>query len=488
MVDGCRLLDGFLTDCLRHKHLVVQIAFVDLPHIKQTEDGEQSHEPFSTQFLESVEEQADGTYQNDHERTPAVCRKHGDTHLRQVLYQWSQLLCRYLSHRLHLIDTDILGEEQFRHQGKQQGESSCQTKGDIYVFHFRPQYLRLVNHFLQGKHRQQGDGELGNDEDGGNGTELSVHRYVVEEEIRERHEVTTPRQQDGEDGHNKQCPFQRSFDDEESQHKEHQHEGTHIDRTCRHRLVAPVLSYLLVDSQIVVIGMRHRRLTAYHRLRGTALRIGYQQRPCLIDTIAPLGDIVTVQSTRCLVGGIRLHQLTLATHRLLTILPRMIEVRHVDTDTYHGTSQTDTCRLQQMLPLFLPCPFYHKSNHHRQDDEQVVVGHLHMVGKYLQRTEQGGDYQAPGIFPPIGKYHTCYHRWQIGKGDHLPDMPCGNDDEEIAAERPYHSTQRGKIPTEVEGTQQDIEAQQVGKNIPYVLRQPQVICLLHLCQRIRTLI
>ena len=93
-----------------------------------------------------------------------------------------------------------------------------------------------------------------------------------------------------------------------------------------------------------------------------------------------------------------------------------------------------------------------------------------MVGKDFQGTEQGCDNQSPCIFPPIGKDDTRYHRWQIGKGYNLPDMSCSNDDEKITAERPYDSTQGGQIPTEVEGTQQNIEAQQVGKYIPNILR------------------
>ena len=50
MIDGGRFLDGFLTNVLRHKHLIVQVPLVDLPHIKETEDGEDAHKPFGTQF------------------------------------------------------------------------------------------------------------------------------------------------------------------------------------------------------------------------------------------------------------------------------------------------------------------------------------------------------------------------------------------------------------------------------------------------------
>ena len=81
-----------------------------------------------------------------------------------------------------------------------------------------------------------------------------------------------------------------------------------------------------------------------------------------------------------------------------------------------------------------------------------------MVGMHLERGKDARHHQAPQVFPPVGQHDTRYHRRQIGQGHHFPDMSCSNDNEEITAERPYHRTQHGQIPTEVEGTQQDIEA------------------------------
>ncbi len=126
------------------------------------------------------------------------------------------------------------------------------------------QEFRLVHQFLQCQHGQQRDGKLGNDQDAGYGTELGIEGDIVKEEVRERHEVTTPRQQHGQDGDCQQCPLERAFDNEQSQHKEHQHKGPHIDWSCRHGLLAPVLTNLLVDAQIVVVGMFHGRLVLNH--------------------------------------------------------------------------------------------------------------------------------------------------------------------------------------------------------------------------------
>ena len=166
----------------------------------------------------------------------------------------------------------------------------------------------------------------------------------------------------------------------------------------------------------------------------------------------------------------------------------MIQVRHIDTDTNGSTSQTYTCCLQHMLPLFLSCTFDDKCNKHRQYNKQIVISHLHMIGKDLQCGEECRDKQSPGVLTPECQHHTGYHGRKVCQGDYLPYMSSSNDNKEIAAESPYYSTQRCQIPSEVKGTQQDIEAQEIGKDIPYIFGKPQMIGFLHFCKRIGTLI
>ena len=67
-------------------------------------------------------------------------------------------------------------------------------------------------------------------------------------------------------------------------------------------------------------------------------------------------------------------------------------------------------------------------------------------------------------------------------------MASGDDDEEIAGERPYHGAQHGQVPTEVESSEQDVEAQQIGEDIPYVLGQPEVIGIGYLAQQGGTIV
>ena len=111
-----------------------------------------------------------------------------------------------------------------------------------------------------------------------------------------------------------------------------------------------------------------------------------------------------------------------------------------------------------------------------------------MVGIHFKGSKDGCNQQPPQVFAPISQYYTCYHRRQIGQCPHLPDMPGGNDDKEITGESPYDSTQSRHPSAEIECSHQDIETQQIDKHVPYIFRQPQMIGLDSLIQRLHTLI
>ena len=177
--------------------------------------------------------------------------------------------------------------------------------------------------------------------------------------------------------------------------------------------------------------MLHRRLTHAHRHRSTTLCIGNQQCPRLVDTITPLRDIVTIETAARLVGTILLHQLTLAAHRLLTVFPCVIEIRQVDAKADRGTDHTHRSSLQETGHLLLLHSFHQPGNHQCQDDEQVVVGHLHMVGVDLKSGKHRRQEQAPQILTPVGQYQTGNQRWQVGQGPYLPDMTGSDDNQEI---------------------------------------------------------
>ena len=295
-------------------------------------------------------------------------------------------------------------EERGWHQGKQQAEACSNTKADVDRLAIFGKTLGLVKQFLEGHHGQQGDGEFGNHQYRGHSTELGIHGHIVEEEIGKAHEVTTPRKEYRQDGNSEQSPLHRTFDDKQSQHKQEHHKGTYIHRTAGTRLFAPVLTNLLVDALVGRIGFLHGNLTLAHGYRGTTLGVRNKQGPGLVDTIAPLCDIIALQTTAGLVGRILLYQFALTTHRLLTILPGVIEVREIDAHTNGGTCQAHGCSLAKGSQLMLADGIYQPGNHHSQDDEQIVIRHLHVVSINLESGKNGCEHKAPQVFAPIGQH------------------------------------------------------------------------------------
>ena len=197
-----------------------------------------------------------------------------------------------------------------------------------------------------------------------------------------------------------------------------------------------------------------------------------------------MGDIVALQSATGLIGIIGLHQFTLATHRLLTVLPCVVEVRQIDAYTDGSTRDTDSRSLQETGHLLLTDSLHEPSYHHEQNDKQIIIGHLYMVCIDLKSREYSCQQQSPQVLSPIGQYDTRNHRRQISQGPHLPDMACGNNNKEIGGESPDDTAKGCQMLTEVEGSQQDVEAQQIGKDEPHIFRQPQVIGVDRLCQQI----
>ena len=136
----------------------------------------------------------------------------------------------------------------------------------------------------------------------------------------------------------------------------------------------------------------------------------------------------------------------------------MIQVRYIDAYADDCCSGTYAEGFQQMYILTLTQGINAECYHHSQDDEEVVVGHLHMVSADLQGSEECRDHQCRQIALSERQHNTTDQWRQIGQGDDFPDMSGSNDDEEIAGECPNNCTQHGQILTEVEGTKQDIEA------------------------------
>ena len=84
-IGRCHLLRR-IADALLHKHVIVEIALVHLPHIDQAEQGYGSDHPFGLQLPRLEEQEAEGSYQNDPERAPTIGHKDSLTHFDEVAY------------------------------------------------------------------------------------------------------------------------------------------------------------------------------------------------------------------------------------------------------------------------------------------------------------------------------------------------------------------------------------------------------------------
>ena len=162
----------------------------------------------------------------------------------------------------------------------------------------------------------------------------------------------------------------------------------------------------------------------------------------------------------------------------------MVEVAKVDNNTQHGSHKTHAGGFGKLGQLLLPNRQPQIGKHHKEDDEHIIVGHLYVVGLYLKGCKEGGYHKSPYILAPVSQHNTAYHRRQISQCHHLPYMAGGYNDKEVAAESPYYRAKHSQLAAEVEGTQQDIEAQQVGKDVPHILGQPQMIELAHLVEHL----
>ena len=300
------------------------------------------------------------------------------------------------------------------------------------------QALGVVHHLLQCQHSQQGDGELGNDEDAGHGAELVVHGHVVEEEIGEAHEVLAPREQDAQHGGSQQTPLHGTADDEQSEEEEHQHEGTDVHRSARAGLLAPVLGKAAIDGSEGRVGMRHRGLVIGEQLAGAALRVGHEQRPRLADAVAPHCDVATLQPAVGLVRGVLglLRQLALATHAFLAVLPRVIEVAQVDADAQDAADGKATGRFQPSHELLLANGLDEVGQRHQTDDEEEIVRHLHMIAEHLHGGENACHHDACQVLAAIAEHHAADGGGNEAQGQQLPDVAGLYDDEIVTAEGP----------------------------------------------------
>ena len=267
--------DGLVGECLlvgqcwglwSREHVVTEVSLVDIPEVGSAEHQQTDSHGHGGYFLEIIGGEHGAAHQDDQQRATGIGLHHGAAHLVEVGQDGREHVLRDVAfghgilQHLHLAGTDIGAEEHVGHQPEEQGEAAGEGQGRSEGRLVAGEPVLLLHDIPQRQHGQQGDGELGNDEDGGHGAELVIHGYVVEEEVGPRHEVLAPRQRDAEECGGKKCPFHRALDDEKSQDEEEEDEGPHIDRPAGSGLLAPVLCETLIHGDVGGVGLCHGRL------------------------------------------------------------------------------------------------------------------------------------------------------------------------------------------------------------------------------------
>ena len=395
---------------------VVEVALVHLPHVGEAEHEYAAHHPSRAQAAHVVGQQQEQAGGDDAAAAPGIGREDGAAHVLDVLddggHHGAQfgVLCRGVVEHGQLLLRHVSAEEHVGQEGEEQGHAARQAEAHVDGAQVLFQHLRFVHHLLQGQHGQQGDGELRHHEDGGYGAELVVHRHVVDEQVGEPHEVVPPREEHAQHRGREQAPFHRAAHDEQAQHEEHQHEGAHVDGAARSGLLAPVLSQLVGHEGIFrFAGLARLFVGAERELRGAALGVGHEQRPGFADAVAPGRDVVAVQSASRLVGRV-LHRLVrqfaAPAHALLAVFIRVVEVGQVDAYAQHGCRREHRRGAHPLLYGFRLHGLDEPGQRHEEHHGQEVVGHLHVVGEYLQSHEEGRHERAREQSAAVAEHHA----------------------------------------------------------------------------------
>ena len=101
-----------------------------------------------------------------------------------------------------------------------------------------------------------------------------------------------------------------------------------------------------------------------------------------------------------------------------------------------------------------------REEHHKEE----IVGHLWVVAIKLQTSEQSCNQSSPQVFAAIGEHQTGDGGGNEAECGNFPQVTSGNDDEEIARERPSHGTEGGDQRTLFQRAHQDVESKEVEKN------------------------
>ena len=107
------------TDSVAHKHIVVEIALVHLPHIHKAEHSDDSHHHRSRHLFHLIYEEGCKANKNDEYASPTIWLEDSHADIAEVGKKRIELVGWELRQSPHLRRTDKLVEEQRWHKGKE---------------------------------------------------------------------------------------------------------------------------------------------------------------------------------------------------------------------------------------------------------------------------------------------------------------------------------------------------------------------------------
>ena len=203
----------------------------------------------------------------------------------------------------------------------------------------------------------------------------------------------------------------------------------HARRVLLQQLVGLAHTFLQRAELVAPCGFR----IVQQRARSAALDVGHHQAPCFARAVAPLRDVVAAQSVAGALPAVgrQGRELALAAHAFLAVLIRVVQVGEVGHDAYQaadGSYQRGLAKAGQRVGAY---GLYQIAHHDAEHDEQKVIRHLQVIGEYLESRKQSRYGAAPKQLAAVAEHQAGNGGGDEGQSEHLPDMACGDDDEQV---------------------------------------------------------
>ena len=309
----------------------------------------------------------------------------------------------------------------------------------------------IAEYLQEAKHGERRHGKLHYHQGGRNCAELAVHRQVVDEEVGDERAVVPPGKEQGEHRGEEQCPFYRAAHVEQTEDKEEAHDGADVHWPHGHRLVAPVehdarrvgLDLLLLENLLRLPRAFVEFLETWHRLhaghvddarRAAALIAWHEEREGFIDAVTPGGDVTAVEAVGrlfFLCAARRDGEFALAAHGFLGVRVGVVEVRQIGRHAEQSCHECHGRALEEGGQCVAHEGIDAVEKHEEADDEEEIIGHLHVVAQHLESGEECRDGRAAPIFSPHAEHHAADGGRYEGEREGFPQVSGGDDDEEI---------------------------------------------------------